>query len=113
AQREHLHNVRFEPHQDRSVLPQALGMADVHVSILRPEYEGLVHPSKLYGIMAAGRPTIFIGDSDGETAAILATTGSGVTVETGDAASLVATIRKLRDDQPLCEHMGRNARKGL
>ena len=113
AAREDIRNVRFEPHQERSALSQTIGAADVHISILRPEYEGLVHPSKLYGIMAAGRPTIFIGDSSGETAAILAGTNAGVTVATGDVDGLVAAIRKLRDDGDLRQRMGRNARRAL
>jgi len=113
AKREQLNNVRFEPLQDRSALAQTLSAPDVHVSVLRPEYEGLVHPSKLYGIMAAGRPTIFIGDRDGETAAILAASGCGITVETGDVDALVAAIRNLRDDAALRAQMGRNARKTL
>ncbi len=113
ARRENLGNVRFEPHQPREALTQTLSAPDVHLSVLRPEDEGLVNPSKLYGIMAAGRPTIFIGDRGGETARILASTKAGVTVETGDATGLAAAILSLRDDAALRHGMGINARKAF
>jgi colanic acid biosynthesis glycosyl transferase WcaI len=111
--REGIANVRFEPHQDRDILGQSLGVADVHLSVLRSGFEGLVHPSKLYGIMAAGRPTIFIGDMQGETAAILAATGSGMTVRTGDAAGLVAAIELLRTEDVVRARMGSAARQAF
>lgn len=109
--REKLSNVRFEVHQVREALAHSLCAADLHVSVLRPEFEGLVHPSKLYGIMAAGRPTLFVGDPRGETASILAETGSGVSVRTGDAAGLAAAILSLRDHAAERSDMGARARR--
>jgi colanic acid biosynthesis glycosyl transferase WcaI len=111
--REHLENIRFEPHQDRDMLGQSLGVADVHLSVLRSGFEGLVHPSKLYGIMAAGRPTIFIGDAQGETASILSATRSGMVVKPGDSAGLVAAIRLLRDKVDVRTQMGIAARQAF
>jgi colanic acid biosynthesis glycosyl transferase WcaI len=108
-----LSNVAFEPLQDRMALSDALGAADAHVVILRPPYEGLVQPSKLYGVMAAGRPTIFVGDVTGETAAILAEAGAGVSIRTGDAAGMAAAIMKLRDDASEGKRLGTNARKAF
>ena len=105
-----LANVSFKPHQDIGMLSQSLCVANVQISVLRPDFEGLVHPSKLYGVMAAGRPTIFIGDQKGETARILRETGAGLTVRTGDVAQLTATIRELRGDRARCEQIGQMAR---
>lgn len=110
VQREGLSNVRFQPLQARAMLRESLGLPDVHLSVLRPEFEGLVMPSKLYGIMAAGRPTIFVGDPAGETATILAQTRSGVTVRSGDAEGLVAAIRALREDSERRSRVGKAAR---
>ncbi len=110
VERETLGNVRFEPLQERADLAQSLGVGDVHVSVLRPQFEGLVHPSKLYGILAAGRPTIFVGSVTGETGRILARTGAGIAVPTGDAAALAAAILRLRDDAALRQAMGERAR---
>jgi colanic acid biosynthesis glycosyl transferase WcaI len=106
-------NVRFEPHQSRDSLSQSLGVADVHVSTLFPRFEGLVHPSKLYGSMAAGRPTIFVGDVTGETAKILAEADAGISIPTGDAKGLAAAILKLRDDPLERKRLGANARKAF
>lgn len=113
ASAEGLSNVRFEPPQDRDLLSQSLGVGDVHVSTLQPRFEGLVHPSKLYGVMAAGRPTLFIGDPGGETARILEETKAGLTVRTGDAKGLAAAIRELRDDAELRRDMGRRSRQAF
>ena len=45
-----------------------MAAADVHLVSLLPQIEGLIVPSKFYGILAAGRPAIFIGDAEGEIA---------------------------------------------
>jgi colanic acid biosynthesis glycosyl transferase WcaI len=108
--REALANVSFRPHQDRRLLAQSLGVADVHLSVLQSEFEGLVHPSKVYGIMAAGRPTVFIGEPAGETGMILARAAGGTTVATSDADALAREIRRLCDDPTERERMGRSAR---
>lgn len=113
ARRLGLANIRFQPHQHRGALAMSLGAGDVHVCILRPEFEGLVHPSKLYGIMAAGRPTIFVGDPGGETAAILAATESGLAVPTGEGRQLADAILLLRDRPGECSAIGRRARKAF
>jgi glycosyltransferase involved in cell wall biosynthesis len=108
--RDQLDNVITRPAQAREALVQSLCTADVHISILRPEFEGLVVPSKLYGIMAAGRPTVFIGSADDETATILRDTGAGTTVATGDADALARVLRRIRDDDVERGLMGERAR---
>lgn len=113
VQRRALRNVIFEPHQERSSLAASLCVPDVHISILRREFEGLVHPSKLYGIMAAGRPTLFIGDPDGETASILAEAHGGASTATGDIDGLAAAIISLRDDPGERTRMGVHARRAF
>lgn len=113
AEREGLPNVRFEEHQERGALAESLGAADVHLSVLKPGFEGLVHPSKLYGIMAAGRPTVFIGAPTGETASILADTQAGLTVQSGDAQGLASALLSLRDHPDVRERMGESARRAF
>ena len=106
-----LTNVLFRPYQPREKLGQSLGVADVHVVSLRPELEGLVVPSKFYGVAAVGRPTIFIGDPDGEIGSIVREAQCGVCVKEGDAGALARAISELRDDVRLRERMGANARR--
>ncbi len=105
-----LASLRFEPYQPRERLHESLSAADVHVVTLRPALEGLIVPSKFYGIAAAGRPAIAIGDPDGEIGAEVRRSECGLCVREGDAAGLVAAIRALRDDVPRRERMGSNAR---
>ncbi len=111
VEREALANVRFEPHQHREMLGRSLGVADVHLAVLKPGFEGLVHPSKLYGIMAAGRPTIFIGDAKGEAASIIASARAGVCVRSGDASGLATAIRSMQADEKSRLEMGEAARR--
>ena len=108
-----LENVRFEELQPRDSLGASLGVPDVHLSILPPRFEGLVMPSKLYGIMAAGKATVFIGDADGETARVLEEARAGVTVRTGDAEGLAKAILDLRDHPDRLVELGVNARHAL
>jgi glycosyltransferase involved in cell wall biosynthesis len=103
-------NVHFQPYQPRAQLAESLSVPDVHLISLRPELEGLIVPSKYYGIAAAGRPAIFIGDPDGEIGRILAETGTGLTVAEGDGAGLARAVRTLAEDPRRAADMGRRAR---
>ncbi len=106
-----LENVRFKPYQPRERLSDSLGVADLHLISLRPEMEGLVFPSKLYGILAAGRPAIFVGAETGELAGILRRERCGFAVSQGDAEALVTVIRRLARDSVLRAEMGVRARR--
>ena len=106
-----LGNFRFAPYQPRDALSDSLAAGDVHLVSLRPELEGLIVPSKLYGILAAGRPVIFIGDPDGELARLIAEAEIGVSVTSGDPAGLCRALRGLRDDTTGRARMGARARQ--
>jgi glycosyltransferase involved in cell wall biosynthesis len=80
------------------------------VVTLQPALEGLVVPSKFYGVAAAGRPAIFIGDTDGEIAREIARAGCGFAFAPGDADGVARAIRRLRDEPDLRHAMGRAAR---
>ena len=105
-----LDSVQFRPYQPRERLRQSLGLADVHLVILRPELEGLIVPSKVYGILAAGRPALFIGAKDGEIAQLLAAGQAGRQVGVGEGERLAAEIRSLAADPESCARLGHNAR---
>jgi glycosyltransferase involved in cell wall biosynthesis len=104
-------HARFLPYQPRESLSDALAAADVHLAILRPELEGLIVPSKAYGVLAAGRPLVFIGDADGEIPRLLRSAGCGGTVAPGDSAGLVRTLEALRADPAATAAMGLRARR--
>lgn len=105
-----LKSVLFKPYQPRGLLAQSLSAADVHLVCLRPELEGLIVPSKFYGIAAAGRPTIFVGDRDGEIARIVRRRDLGFAVNQGDGAELAARVLALARDPDLCREIGARAR---
>lgn len=105
-----LQNFRFLPYQPRELLAESLAAADVHLACLLPQLEGLIVPSKFYGILAAGRPTIFIGDTDGELARVIKAHRCGMAVAIGDVDALVDAIDHLRADQTVREQMGESAR---
>jgi glycosyltransferase involved in cell wall biosynthesis len=109
AERE-LPNFRFLPYQPREALEDSLAAADVHLVSLRPALEGLICPSKLYGILAAGRPLIFIGDGDGEIARVVGSAGCGLSVEVGDSADLAECLKFLRTVDDARLQMGIRAR---
>lgn len=100
----------FRPYQDRDALTYSLGAPDVHWLSLKPELEGLIVPSKFYGIAAAGRPIVAITARDGEIARLVKTHKCGVVIEPGDGAALAETLRHLATDTQSVTDMGRRAR---
>lgn len=101
---------RFLPYQDASLLPQSLALPDVHWISLRPEMEGLIVPSKFYGIAAAGRATIVVADPDGEIGTLVARYDCGETVAPGDSLRLAEVILSHANNPQWQSRMGDNAR---
>lgn len=110
AKQRKLDNILFKPYQDFSKLSYSLSVGDVHLISLIPELEGLVVPSKLYGVMAAGRPSLFIGSGGGEINKILAESNCGRSVLIGEADNLAKEIIALYEDKELLLRIGKNAR---
>jgi glycosyltransferase involved in cell wall biosynthesis len=102
-------NFRFLPYQPRERLADSLAAADVHLVSLLPDLEGLIVPSKFYGILAAGRPTVFVGHTDGEVARVIRNHACGEVVQAGDGFALAQVLRELRDDPVTRMLMGRRA----
>jgi glycosyltransferase involved in cell wall biosynthesis len=100
-------NATFLPYQPRERLAQSLSAADVHLVSLQPQLEGLVQPSKFYGVLAVGRPVIFIGARDGELARIIDEHRCGVVVEPGDIDGLVRALTALDTHRETAAEMGR------
>lgn len=103
----------FQPYQPRARLSESLAVGDAHWLSLRPEFEGLIVPSKVFGIAAAARPIVAVCDPDGEVPAMIASLDAGIAVAPGDAVGLAAAIVRLADDRAACRAMGDRARKML
>lgn len=108
-----LTNVQFRPYQPAGHLKWSLSVPDVHVISLRPNLEGLIVPSKFYGVAAAGRPVIHVGDPDGEIARILHREQCGWAFGVGEVAPLAQCILRLAREPEEVETAGRQARKAF
>lgn len=108
-----LSSVHLFPYQPSDRLADTLGAADIHLVSLRPEQEGLVVPSKVYGIMAAARPAIFVGDTDGEVAHLLRRHGCGTATSAGDGLGLAEAILSLGRDASARRAMGAAGRRAF
>ena len=106
-----LRNVEFLPTQPYETLSDSLGAADVHVVGLRRGLAGYIVPSKVYGILAAGRPYVAAVEADAEPALIAEEHGCGIRVEPDDPGALAQGILRMRDSD--LGEMGRNARKAF
>lgn len=106
-------NFIFRNYQPRERLSASLAAADAHWVSLRPELEGLIVPSKFYGIAAAGRPVVVIGSGEGEVARLVSEAGCGFVVEPGDCVGLANVIEILADDPSLRSDLGKRARAAL
>jgi colanic acid biosynthesis glycosyl transferase WcaI len=105
--------LRFLPYQPREVLSQSFSSAHVHVVGLAHGLSGYIVPSRLYGILAAGRPVIVAADPDSETARVVERIGCGVVVPAGSPTALAAAIRCAHDGELDLERMGRLGREYL
>ncbi len=110
VRRENLPNVRFEPYASIERLSESLASVDVHLVSLNPRLEGLIVPSKFYGVLAAGRPVIYIGSRDGELARLVLANEIGYVVEPGEAVTLANAIRELASSPEKGRAMGERAR---
>lgn len=99
--RRQLRNVAIEGFVPESMLARSLATPHVHVVTLRPEFLGLVVPSKAYGAFAAGRPVLFLGPRECDVARDIEREAAGAVV--GSADELVTAIRKLWDPSTLAE----------
>jgi len=102
--------VRFFGYQPRETLSLSLSSADVHVVGLARGLSGYVVPSRLYGILAAGRPVIVAADAESETAQVVSRERCGVVVPPGRPELLAEAIRAAYDGALDLEEMGRRGR---
>lgn len=111
VQAQGLTNLVFQDYQPPELLGDSLAAADVHFVSLLPALEGLIVPSKIYGILAAGRPAVFVGDPDGDVARLIRQSGCGISVPVGQSGRLATELRTLRDDSQRVAVMGLRARE--
>ncbi len=103
-------NVKFLPFRPFEQVQHVMMAGDVHVVTIRRGLEGVVVPSKLYGILAAGRPVLVVADAKADAARIIIDSGCGVTADPDDPEGVANAIRELRRDPQRLAEMGNRAR---
>ena len=106
-----LPNVRFVDMQPIERLPEVLAAGDIHVVPLRAGLAWSSVPSKLYSILAAGRPIVASVDEGTEVALTVDRAGAGIAVPPDDPAAFTAAIAKLLDSDDARTRMGSSGRK--
>jgi len=106
-----LDNVLFLPYQPRASLRDSYATADVFIVSLKPGLAGYIVPSKLYGILAAGRPYVAAVEPATEVATITREHDCGAVVAPGDVGGMVHEITRFHRDRERGARLGRNARR--
>ncbi len=89
--------ISFLDYVPRAMLQAHLGSADVHLASLDASWQGFMVPSKLQGSFASGRPVLYVGGDQCETARWIQESGGGWVVAENDMAGLLAAIREALD----------------
>lgn len=103
-------NVRFLPFFPASKIPSVLGAPDAHVITVRRGLEGVVVPSKMYGILAAGKPIVAVAGKETDAASLGAKFGFAVSADPDSPEAVASAIRSLARDCVNVRSMGRAAR---
>ncbi len=95
---EEIPNVTFMDYQPNSRLNEVLACGDIHIIPLKPGLGSISVPSKLYSILAAGRPVLASVDPGTEIDAVVTQSGAGRSVRAGDTEAFIAALEALIDD---------------
>lgn len=105
-----LSNVSFLPFQPKATLGESFAAADVFIVSLQRGLAGYIVPSKLYGILAAGRPFVAAVEDGCEVASIARARSCGLVANPGDARAMADQILCYHRDREMRAQFGANAR---
>src|SRR5258705_13075788 len=103
-------NVRFLPFFPSDKIPSVLAAADAHLITIKRGLEGVVVPSKMYGILAAGRPIVAVAPGETDAVALGEKLGFSVGADPDYPDQVAKVIRKLAADPARMTVMGQSAR---
>ena len=103
--------VSFLDYQPRELLSRSLSSADLHFVGLARGLSGYVVPSRLYGVLAAGRPVLAAAEEDSETAQLVRSVGCGIVIPPGQPELVAKEIRKAATGDYDLAEMGRRGRE--
>ena len=104
-------NIRFLDYFPANKIPSVLAAADAHIVTIKRGLEGVVVPSKMYGILAAGKPIVAVAPKETEAVSLGVKQGFAVAADPDKPADLVNVIRALISDVKKLGAMGEAARK--
>jgi colanic acid biosynthesis glycosyl transferase WcaI len=111
VERAGLSNARFLNYVARDQLSHSLSAASVSLVTEAPEAEGLLVPSKAYGILASGRPLVFVGSLSSDVAELVRREHCGFVIAPDDADGLTDVIRRLKASSELRSALGEQGRR--
>ena len=88
-------NVRFLPFRPADEVPYVMAAGDLHVVTVKRGLEGVVVPSKVYTILAAGRPLLAVATDKTEVARFAERDGCGLAVDPDDPAAVAEAVRSV------------------
>jgi colanic acid biosynthesis glycosyl transferase WcaI len=98
AQYRGLRNVLCLPYQPFETLSASLSAADLHLVVMGDPYVGIVHPCKIYNVLALGIPFLYIGPRQSHVQDIITEAISGAYMSThGDVPTVVANIFRAKE----------------
>jgi colanic acid biosynthesis glycosyl transferase WcaI len=103
-------NIRFLDFFPASKIPSVLAAADAHIITVKRGLEGVVVPSKMYGILAAGKPIVAVAPSETDAVSIGVRREFAVSADPDNPAELVSVIHQLIGDIQRLHAMGQAAR---
>jgi glycosyltransferase involved in cell wall biosynthesis len=99
------------PYQPRERLRETLSAGDIHLISLDKKVQGFIVPSKLAGILAVGRPVVFLGDDQNSVAAAILQGSCGYVIPEGDVARLKQSLRRLKENPEHRKQLGESSLK--
>ena len=106
-------SVELRPFVARDKLSEGLAAGDIGLVTQREASCGAVVPSKVYGILAAGRPLLFIGPANATPALLIERYGCGWRVNCGDSQGATQLLQHLAANPELVKEAGLRARQAL
>jgi len=103
-------NVLFLPFSPSEKIPSVLAAADAHLITIKRGLEGVVVPSKMYGILAAGKPIVAVAPRETDAVALGEKLGFSVGADPDYPDQVAKVIRKLAADPARMTVMGQSAR---
>jgi len=95
-------NVKFIPYQDKKDLIYSLNAGDVHLVVNSKGIKGISVPSKIYGVMATGKPVFGILEKGSEARLLIEACNCGVCIEPGEYDIIYEELNKVIDN--ICEY---------